>query len=442
MILMFSTTSESVTWGGKLLTIETGKIARQADGAVIARYGDTVVLCTVIYSRKQAKDASFFPLTVHYQDKFYAAGKIPGGFMKREGKPTERETLTSRLIDRAVRPLFPCGFLNEVQVVCTTLSYDPECPSDIVALIGASAALSISGVPFLGPVASCRVGYDAKGGFTLNPTKRAELDLVVAGTADGVLMVESEANELSEDTMLDAVTFGFESFLPIIETINKLAERIGKPTLAVKSFEEQYRDTLNKIESEFSAQIADSIGIVAKLERRDAIDRTRTDALSRFSGEQSEVVLNLLFESALARIMRGNLLRTKKRIDGREPDQIRPIMCEIDALPRVHGSALFTRGETQAMVVTTLGSSMDEQVIDDIDGERKQRFVLHYNFAPYSVGEIGKLGAPGRREIGHGKLALKSINPLVPPREKFPYAIRVVSDITESNGSSSMATVC
>jgi polyribonucleotide nucleotidyltransferase len=442
MILMFSITSESIKWGGKLLTIETGKMARQADGAVVVKYGDTVVLCTVVYEREQAEDASFFPLTIHYQDKFYAAGKIPGGFMKREGKPTERETLISRLIDRPIRPLFPNGFLNEVQVICTTLSYDPECASDVAALIGASAALSISGVPFSGPIAGCRVGYSAKSGFVLNPTKQSALDLVVAGTAEGVLMVESEASELPESTMLDAVMFGFESFQPIIGIINKLKERVSKPVPAVESFERQNSDTLKVLEDEFSSQITDAISTVHKLDRRHALDKVRQAIFDKFSNDKPQVILESLFEAVLAHIMRGTLLRSKKRIDGRDLDQIRPIECEIDMLQRVHGSALFTRGETQAIVVTTLGSTMDEQIIDDIEGERKQRFMLHYNFPPYSVGETGRLGAPGRREIGHGNLALRALSPLMPPKEKFPYAIRIVSDITESNGSSSMATVC
>ncbi|MDR0942700.1 MAG: polyribonucleotide nucleotidyltransferase, partial [Holosporales bacterium] len=439
---MFSITSETIEWGGKNLTIETGKIARQADGAVTVKYGNTTVLCTVVYARTPAEDASFFPLTINYQEKFYSAGRIPGGFLKREGKPSEREVLISRLIDRPIRPLFPDGFLNEVQVVCTTLSYDRECPPDIAALIGASAALSISGVPFLGPIAGCKVGYEKDKGFILNPTKNTELDLTVAGTKEGVLMVESEANELSEETMLEAVMFGFNSFQPILEIIEKLQKKIGKPVIETVPFEKQYGDLLKKIENVAKDKIKKALTIIDKLDRRNALDEAKEEVYEKFAEEQDKVILESLFENLLSNIMRKTLLSTKKRIDGRDLDQVRPIAAEIDVLPMVHGSALFTRGETQALVVTTLGSAMDEQIIDDIEGERKQRFMLHYNFPPYSVGEIGRMGAPGRREIGHGKLAWRALNSVIPSKESFPYTLRIVSDITESNGSSSMATVC
>lgn len=439
---MFSVISETINWGGKNLTIETGKVARQADGAVVVKYGETTVLCTCVFAKKTAENASFFPLTINYQEKFYAAGKIPGGFMKREGKPADREVLISRLIDRPIRPLFPDGFLNEVQVVCTTLSYDSECSPDIAALIGASAALSISGVPFLGPIAGCRVGYDKEKGFLLNPSEESDLELVVAGTNEGILMVESEVNELSEETMLDAVMFGFDSFQPVLEMIEKLKSHVGKQILDVIPFEEKYARTMSKIETLSTEKIKEALSITTKLERRDLLEKAKEEVFETLAEEQEKVILDSLFESLLAKVMRNNLLSTKKRIDGRNLDQIRPITCEIDVLPKVHGSALFTRGETQALVVTTLGSSSDEQIMDNITGESKERFMLHYNFPPFSVGEIGRMGAPGRREIGHGKLAWRALNPVIPSKSAFPYTIRIVSDITESNGSSSMATVC
>lgn len=439
---MFSVTSETITWGGKNLTIETGKLARQADGSVVVKYGDTTVLCTCVYAKKIADDASFFPLTINYQEKFYASGRIPGGFMKREGKPSDRETLISRLIDRPIRPLFPDGFLNEVQVICTTISYDSECSPDIAALIGASAALSISGAPFLGPVAGCRVGYTKDEGFILNPTKESDLDLVVAGTNEGILMVESEVKELSEETMLEAVMFGFESFQPVLKMIEALKRKVGKPMLPVVPFDVKYSETLQKIEQISIDKIKSALSVTAKLERRDLIEKAKEEVFEKLEGEQAQVILDSLFETILAKTMRSNLLSTKKRIDGRNLNQIRPITCEVDVLPKVHGSALFTRGETQALVVTTLGSALDEQILDNITGESRERFMLHYNFPPFSVGEIGRLGSPGRREIGHGKLAWRALNAMIPAKESFPYTIRVVSDITESNGSSSMATVC
>ncbi len=442
---MFSIVSEKIKWGGKDLSIETGKIARQSDGSVVVRYGDTTVLCTVVFSKEQAEDASFFPLTINYQERFYASGRIPGGFVKREGKPSERETLIARLIDRPIRPLFPDGFFNEVQIICTTLSFDEECPPEIAALIGSSAALSISGVPFLGPVAGCRVGYTESEGFILNPYKieNNKLDLTVAGTREGILMVESEAEELPEDIMLDAVMFGFESFQPVIQMIESLKQKINKTILQVESYETRYKDLLVEIEKFSIDGIRESLTIKEKLSRRNKIEEVKKSTIEKFvSDEISEVTVDMLFEGLLSKTMRDMVLNKKIRVDGRKLDQIRDITCEIDILPKVHGSALFTRGETQALVITTLGSSEDEQIVDDISGETTEKFLLHYNFPPFSVGEIGRLGAPGRREIGHGKLAWRAIHSVIPDQSDFPYTIRVVSEITESNGSSSMATVC
>ncbi len=443
---MFFVEKETIDWNRKSLSIETGKIARQADGAVLVKYGETTVLCTCVFSKTQASDASFFPLTIHYQEKSYAAGKVPGGFVKRESKPSEREVLISRLIDRPIRPLFPDGFLNEVQIVCTTLSYDPECNPDVAAMIGASAALSISGAPFLGPIAGCNVGYTKNDGFILNPVysslKDNLLQLTVAGTEEGVLMVESEVAELPEDIMLDAVMFGFESFQPIIKMIANLKKNVGKQTIEVASYQELNNDLFEKIEKLTIEDIKHALCIKEKLPRRDMIDKARNMAVETFKDDYAEVVIESLFEQILADTMRKSVLESRIRVDGRTPSEIRSIMCEVDALPMVHGSALFTRGETQALVVTTLGSKSDEQIVDDIVGDRKERFLLHYNFPPYSVGEIRRMGAPGRREIGHGKLAWRAINPMLPTVDEFPYTMRVVSEITESNGSSSMATVC
>ena len=442
---MFSIINEKINWNGKEISLETGKMARQADGAVVVRFGETTVLCTTVFSKKPSSNAGFFPLTINYQEKFYASGRIPGGFTRREGKPADREVLISRLIDRPIRPLFPDGFLNEVQVVCTVMSYDPDCDPEIAALIGASASLSISGAPFLGPVAGCKVGYTKDKGFVLNPSADIEdnlLDLVVAGTSEGILMVESEVKELPEDIMLDAVMFGFDSFQPIIEMINNLKNKVGKEVLQVVSFEEKHCEILKEIEGISTDAIKEALNIKEKAQRRDKLEAAKEFVFEKFSEEQELVVLDYLFESVLAKIMRTTLLKTKKRIDGRDLNQVRNIVCDVDVLPKVHGSALFTRGETQALVVSTLGSSADKQIIDDISGDRKERFMLHYNFPSYSVGEVGRLGAPGRREIGHGKLAWRAINPVLPDEASFPYTIRVVSDITESNGSSSMATVC
>lgn len=436
-----------MNWGGKELSIETGRIARQADGAVVVKFGDTTVLCTCVFSKSQSTNASFFPLTINYQEKFFASGKIPGGFVKRESKPAEREVLISRLIDRPIRPLFPDGFLSEVQVICTTLSFDPTCQPEIAAMIGASAALSISGAPFLGPVASCNVGYTKAGGFVLNPDySKLEgnlLELSVAGTSEGILMVESQVCELSEEIMLDAVMFGFDSFQPVIKMIESLKNKVNKKTLEVKSYQELNQATLEKVKEISISGIKEALSIKEKLNRKAKIDETREKTLEAFKdSDESVVILETLFEGVLADTMREEVLTNKKRVDGRGPCDIRNIIGEIDILPIVHGSALFTRGETQALVITTLGSSSDEQIIDDIVGDRKERFMLHYNFPAYSVGEIGRMGPPGRREIGHGKLALRAITPMLPSTSEFPYTMRVVSEITESNGSSSMATVC
>jgi polyribonucleotide nucleotidyltransferase len=439
---MFNVISEETNWLGKKISIETGKIARQADGAVVVRYGDTTLLCTAVFAKLPAEDASFFPLTINYQEKFYSAGKIPGGFLKREGKPSDREVLISRLIDRPIRPLFPDGFLNEVQVVCTVLSYDINHDPEVAAMIGASAALSISGVPFLGPIAGCRVGYSDEEGYILNPNHATQLDLFVAGTKEGILMVESEAHELPENVMLGAVMFGFQSFQPVIRMIDQFTEKAGKQQIKVDPFEEIHGGLLREIESLYIHKIRDALNTTDKAARSDSIGNAKEELFTEFKERAAKVILDSLFETIMARDMRNTLLKGGKRIDGRGADQIRKISCEIDFLPKVHGSALFTRGETQAVVVSTLGSSSDEQIMDDISGDRKERFMLHYNFPPYATGETGRMGAPGRREVGHGKLAWRALNPVCPPRESFPYSIRVVSDVTESNGSSSMATVC
>jgi polyribonucleotide nucleotidyltransferase len=443
---MFSIKEEKIHWVDKELSIETGKIARQADGAVVVKYGNTTVLCTCVFQKTQSSEASFFPLTIHYQDKFYAAGKIPGGFVKREGKPSDREVLISRLIDRPIRPLFPKGFLNEVQVICTTLSYDPECAPEIAAMIGASAALSISGAPFLGPIAGCNVGYSKKNGFVMNPRSNVLednlLELTVAGTKKGVLMVESEVQELDESIMLDAVMFGFESFQPVIDMIESLVKKVGKVQQKVTNYRDLQGELFKKMERSINDDIKEALLTKTKLERRDKIQVIREQVKETFQEEASEFVIDFLFEEILSDTMRQSVIKDKKRVDGRKPNEIRQISCEVDVFPVLHGSAMFTRGETQALVVTTLGSCSDEQIVDDIIGDRKERFLLHYNFPAYSVGETGRIGAPGRREIGHGKLAWRAIHPMLPDSSVFPYAIRVVSEITESNGSSSMATVC
>ncbi|HTT80830.1 MAG TPA: polyribonucleotide nucleotidyltransferase [Stellaceae bacterium] len=442
---MFKVFRKELTWGGRRLVLETGKVARQADGAVLATYGETTVLCTAVAVKSARPGQDFFPLTVNYQEKTFAAGKIPGGFFKREGRPSEKETLTSRLIDRPIRPLFAPGFINETQVVCTVLSHDLENDPDIVALVGASAALTISGIPFLGPIAGCRVGY-INGDYVLNPTlddlPRSQLDLVVAGTQDGVLMVESEAKELSEATMLGAVMFGHRGFQPVIAAIIELAETCAKEPWPIAE------PPANKADIE--ARLRDSIGPLLaaayreqeKQERSTRLDAAKEAAAALFDAEPERTLALKLFKDLEKEIVRGAILRGEPRIDGRDTRTVRPIDCEVGLLPRAHGSVLFTRGETQAFVVATLGTGQDEQIIDALEGEYRQNFMLHYNFPPYSTGEAGRMGAPGRREIGHGKLAWRAVHPLLPPRESFPYTIRVVSEITESNGSSSMASVC
>lgn len=449
---MFNQVKKEIDWAGRPLTIETGKIARQADGAVIVTYGETQVMATVV-GQKNSGGADFFPLTVNYQERAYAAGKIPGGFFKREGRPSEAETLISRLIDRPIRPLFPDGFNNEVQVIVTTLSADQSNQPDVVALVAASAALSISGLPFMGPVGACRVGR-INDEYVINPTmaemEESALDLVVAGTQEGVLMVESEASELDEDIMLGAVNAGHKAFQPIIKLLSDLNKDAGKDAweLAEKDpMEKTVWDMLKKVaESEFRT----AYGIVDKQDRVSAVSTARENALIALTEQASDdetaeiyqAFAGKLFKKLEAEIVRGDILKTGKRIDGRTGSDIRQIECEVGILPRAHGSALFTRGETQALVVTTLGTGRDEQIIDALEGEYRSRFMLHYNFPPFSVGETGRVGSPGRREIGHGKLAWRAMNPILPSAGDFPYTMRVVSEITESNGSSSMATVC
>jgi len=437
---------KDISWGGQLLTLETGKIARQADGAVMARLGDTIVLCTVVGARSVKPGQDFFPLTVNYQEKAFAAGKIPGGFFKREGRPSENETLVSRLIDRPLRPLFPDGFRNEVQVVATVLSHDLENNPDIVALVGCSAALTLSGIPFFGPVAGARVAW-IDGGYVLNPTAaqlaQSDLDLVVAGTAEGVLMVESEAKELSEDIMLGAVEFGHKSFQSVIQGIIELAEVAAKDAWALPEESEATKALKARIAELGRAPIAEAYKIVEKLSRQNAVGAAKKAVLAQLESEGLDAgAAKGLLKELEADVVRNAILDTGLRIDGRDTKTVRPIVAEVGILPRSHGSALFTRGETQALCVATLGTGQDEQIIDALAGEYRENFMLHYNFPPYSVNETGRMGSPGRREIGHGKLAWRAIHPLLPEKEKFPYTLRVVSEITESNGSSSMATVC
>jgi polyribonucleotide nucleotidyltransferase len=443
---MFQIHRKTIEWGGRQLTLETGKIARQADGAVLATYGESVVLCTVVAAKKPKPDVDFFPLTVQYQEKSYAAGKIPGGFFKREGRPNENETLTSRLIDRPIRPLFPDEFTNETQIVCTVISHDLENNPDILSLVGASAALAISGVPFQGPLGAARVGYK-DGQYTLNPTydevKESNLDLIVAGTATGVLMVESEAKELSEEVMLGAVTFGFDHFQPVIQAIVEFAKEVNAPVRDIPQPSHLKADIFKKMSSSFEQELRQAYQVIDKQQRRTLIDEAKEKAVATLVTEHvSEDLVGDCFKLLEKEIVRGDILKTGKRIDGRDTKTVRQIISEVGAFPRAHGSAIFTRGETQALVFTTLGTAQDEQRIDSLEGETTSRFMLHYNFPPYSVGETGRMGSPGRREIGHGKLAWRAINPIMPSKEEFPYTIRTVSEITESNGSSSMATVC
>jgi polyribonucleotide nucleotidyltransferase len=443
---MFQVYRKEMDWAGRKLMLETGRIARQADGAVLATLGGTTVLCTVVGARQPKEGQDFFPLTVNYQEKAFAAGKIPGSFFKREGRPSETETLVSRLIDRPIRPLFPEGYLCETQVIATVLSHDLENNPDVVALIGCSAALTISGIPFLGPIAGARVGYK-DGQFVLNPTvaetEASALDLVVAGTREGVLMVESEAKELPENIMLDAVMFGHKHFQPVIDLIIGFAEMAAKEPRDLPPAAYDRKALQAKLKTLIGADLADAYNETVKQNRYGKLDALKDKAKAAITAEEysaDQVATEL--EQLKYDHVRGMILDKGKRIDGRDTKTVRPIVCEVSVLPRAHGSALFTRGETQALVVTTLGTGQDEQIVDALVGEYREPFMLHYNFPPYSVGETGRLGGPGRREIGHGKLAWRAVHPLLPPKDKFPYTVRVVSEVTESNGSSSMATVC
>tara|TARA_R110000796_G_scaffold61908_3_gene143122 strand:- start:42519 stop:44675 length:2157 start_codon:yes stop_codon:yes gene_type:complete len=448
-ILMFDKKSVSLEWAGRTLTIETGQVARQADGAVMVTYGDTKVLATACFAKSAKPGQDFFPLTVNYMEKYYASGRIPGGFFKREGRPTEKETLTSRLIDRPIRPLFVKGFKNEVQVVLTAMSYDLENDPDVIGMIGASAALVLSGAPFMGPIGAARVGYK-DGEYIINPTieelEESELDLVMAGTADAVMMVESEAYELSEEVMLGAVMAGHESIQPVIDAIIDLAEQAAKEPFDFEA--EDHSAELEKIQKLVGADLSAAYSMTEKLERQAAVGEAREKAKAALvgteeePGEMSGETFKSAFKEAEASVVRGDILKTGKRIDGRSLDQVRPIEAIASFLPRTHGSSLFTRGETQAICVATLGTSDDEQFIDGLDGTSKSKFMLHYNFPPYSVGETGRMGGTNRRETGHGKLAWRALQAVLPKHEEFPYTIRLVSEITESNGSSSMATVC
>jgi polyribonucleotide nucleotidyltransferase len=441
---MFEVFKKEIEWGGRTLTLETGKIARQADGAIMATLGETTVLCTAVAASSAKPGQDFFPLTVNYQEKTFAAGKIPGGFFKREGRPSEKETLTSRLIDRPIRPLFPAGFKCETQVITTVLSHDMENDPDIVAMIGASAALTISGIPFFGPIGAARVGM-IDGEYVLNPSlsqmKDSNLDLVVAGTREGVLMVESEASELDENIMLGAVNFGHEAMQTVIDAIISLAEVAAKDPRPLPE-EPAEADAISKAFKSFGKPLAEAYKIADKTSRQAAIAEIKAEAMAKLDEDTDSVLAMDLFKKLEADTVRGAILKTSKRIDGRDLSTVRPIVAEVGVLPRTHGSALFTRGETQALAVATLGTGQDEQIIDALEGEYRQDFMLHYNFPPYSVGEAGRVGSPGRREVGHGKLAWRAVNPVRPPRDEFPYTVRVVSEVTESNGSSSMATVC
>jgi polyribonucleotide nucleotidyltransferase len=442
---MFHVYRKELNWGGRRLVLETGKVARQADGAVLATYGETTVLCTAVAVKSARPGQDFFPLTVNYQEKTFAAGKIPGGFFKREGRPSEKETLVSRLIDRPLRPLFASGFVNETQVVCTVLSHDLENDPDIVAMIGASAALTISGIPFLGPIAGARVGY-IDGNYVLNPTMsqlpRSELDLVVAGTGEGVLMVESEARELSEHVMLGAVTFGHREFQPVIQAIIDLAETCAREPWSLPPKPPELEEIGARLRDAVGPLIEAAYATQGKQDRSNRLDAAKAKLVELFPDEAQYAIALKLFKDIEKDIVRGAILRDGRRIDGRDTRSVRPISCEVGILPRAHGSALFTRGETQALVVATLGTGQDEQVIDALEGEYRENFMLHYNFPPYATGEAGRMGSPGRREVGHGKLAWRAVHPLLPSKDGFPYTIRVVSEITESNGSSSMASVC
>ena len=441
---MFNLIKKSLTWGDKDLILETGKIARQADGAVLVTYGDTKLLCTVVASKQDSSENDFFPLTVHYIEKFYSVGKIPGGYLKREGRPSEKETLTSRLIDRPIRPLFPDSFKNEVQVICQVLSHDGNNGTEIPAIIGASAALTISGIPFYGPLGASKVAR-IKNKFVLNPTNEqlleSELDLVIAGTKDGVLMVESEAKELSEDIMLEAVVFGQNAYKDVLKTIVDLAEEAAKDPWELIEIDATKEDKI--VSEKFKESVLEAYNIKNKKDRQEKLKKIN-QSLEVLS-EETEIDTKKLSSSLnklQKKLVREKILTSKIRIDGRKIDEVRKINCETGLLPRAHGSSLFTRGETQAIAALTLGTSEDEQMIDSLEGLHKEKFMLHYNFPPFSVGEAGRMGGTGRREIGHGKLAWRAVNPILPSAEGFPYTIRIVSEITESNGSSSMATVC
>ncbi len=441
---MFKILKEEIELDGKKIILETGKIARQADGAIIATCGETVVIATVVGAKKVNPEVDYFPLSVNYQEKYYAAGKIPGGYFKREARPTESETLISRLIDRPIRPLFPDDFRNEVQVLPTVLSYDNENEADVLSIIASSAALAISGLPFQGPVAASRVGF-IKDNFVLNPSKEqlkeSKLDLVVAGTKDAVLMVESEASGLTEKQMLDAVKFGHEKFIPVIKAIENLKKKSSKEEWKIE--EKDYSKLKSKISKALTKDLEKAFSEKDKKKRSDLINLATEKCKSLFEGDETYTELEILLQlkNIEKDIVRTKILKTKKRIDGRGLSDVRPIKCEVGVLPRTHGSALFTRGETQALVTTTLGTTEDEQRIESLEGQKRVRFMLHYNFPPFSVGETGRIGT-GRREVGHGKLAWRALNSSLPDKEKFPYTLRVVSEITESNGSSSMATVC
>ncbi len=444
---MFEEHRQEIDLGGRKLVLETGKIARQADGAVMASLGDTMVLCTAVGQRSPKAGIDFFPLTVNYQEKTFAAGKIPGGFFKREGRPSEKETLTSRLIDRPLRPLFATGYRNETQVICTVLAHDLENDPDMVALIGASAALTISGIPFLGPIGGARVGY-IDGNYVLNPTvdeqKESALNLVMAGTREGVLMVESEANELTEEVMLGAVMFGHEANQKVIDAIIALAQKCAKTPWDVPAPPDYADAVATRVAEIADADLRAAYAETEKAVRQNKISEVRKMVTEAYEGDADtdSSVVSGAFKSLEKNIVRRDILNTGKRIDGRDTATVRPISSEVGLLPRAHGSALFTRGETQALVVTTLGTGQDEQIIDGLDGDYREHFLLHYNFPPYSVGEASFLRSPGRREIGHGKLAWRAVRAMLPSKEDFPYTLRVVSEITESNGSSSMATVC
>ncbi len=448
---MFKEYRKEIEWGGRPLILETGKIARQADGAVMATYGDTKVLCTVVGETSPRPGLDFFPLAVHYQEKTFAAGKIPGGFFKREGRPSEKETLTSRLIDRPIRPLFAKGFSNETQVICTVLTHDLENDPDIVAMVGTSAALTISGLPFMGPIGGARVGH-INGEYILNPPldemPNTDLNLVVAGTRDGVLMVESEASQLSEEVMLGAVMFGHQGMQPVIDAIIELAEACAKEPREVPKEPEGKAALAERIKTSVEADLRAAYKETAKTARLEKLNAARDRVRKELTADQSldeglvADTLGDILKALEKDIVRKDILKTGQRIDSRDTKTVRQISVEVGSLPRTHGSALFTRGETQAIVVTTLGTGQDEQIIDGLAEDYREHFMLHYNFPPYSVGEAGRFGFTGRREVGHGKLAWRAIRPLMPSKEDFPYTIRVVSEITESNGSSSMATVC